>query len=430
MLNKVNYNSDDYNKVIESLTNYDSVSRPEVISTVSEIISNIRDNGNAALFEYSSKFDNFDANLESYKATKEEIAAAYKACDKRLLQAFEVIFNRVKLYHERQVPINDKFVDEHDLTLGWKWNPVESVSLYVPGGKAFYPSSVFMNAVPALVAGVKRIAITVPAPNGELNPILLAAAQICGIEEIYKIGGAQAVAAMAYGTETIDAVAKIVGPGNAYVAEAKRQVFGKVGIDMIAGPSEILVIADRNSNPRWVAADLLSQAEHDEDARPLLICDDEDFLNQVNLSLEVMVERISKTDTAASSLQNNGYAIIVDDLAIDGAEIANRIAPEHLEICTDNPEKISRNITNAGAIFLGHHTPEAVGDYIAGPSHVLPTMGTAKFSSGLSIMDFVKRTSMIKCSPTALENIGGFASKVAEEENLQAHALSINIRNE
>jgi histidinol dehydrogenase len=430
MLTKINISSPDFNSVINDLTSYDSISKPEVIETVSKIISDVKHSGNKALFSYTNKLDNFDINLDNYKATTEEIREAYNNCDTKLIQAFEVIYNRVKSYHERQVPINDKFIDENDITLGWKWSAVDSVSLYVPGGKAFYPSSIFMNAVPAIVSGVKRIAITVPAPDGELNPILLAAARVCGIEEIYKVGGAQAVAAMAYGTETIKAVSKIVGPGNAYVAEAKRQVFGKVGIDMIAGPSEILVIADGHANPKWVAADLLSQAEHDEDARSILVCESEDFANKVSMNLEVLLEKIRKKDTAVESLKNNGYAIIVNSVLRDSPEIVNLIAPEHLEVFTENPEKISKNIHNAGAIFLGSHTPEALGDYVAGPSHVLPTMGTAKFSSGLSVMDFLKRTSMIKCSKKGMDQIGLFASKLAKEEGLDAHAMSINIRNE
>lgn len=430
MLRKIKYNSTEFAQSIKELTTYDSVSKPEVISTVAEIIANIKSNGNQALFDYTQKFDNYDANLENYKLDVSDLNRAYNDCDGKILQAFEVILNRVRIYHERQVPINDKFVDEHDLTLGWKWNPIDSVALYVPGGKAFYPSSVFMNAVPAMVAGVKRVAITVPAPNGVLNPLLLAASQVCGVDEIYKVGGAQAIAAMAYGTETIESVSKIVGPGNAYVAEAKRQVFGKVGIDMIAGPSEILVICDNKANPRWVATDLLSQAEHDADARSILICDDEDFVNQVCLQLEVLVEKISKTTEATASLNNNGVAIIVDNLELEAPQIANKIAPEHLEICTDNPERISKYVNNAGAIFLGNFTPEAIGDYVAGPSHVLPTMGTAKFSSGLSILDFVKRTSMIKCNKKAIETVGIFAAILAEEEGLDAHAMSVKMREE
>lgn len=430
MLKKVKYNTEEFFSEIKKLTSHDSVSRSEVVNTVSNIISDIKENGNKSLFEYTKKFDDFDINAENYKVTNDEIIEAFDNCDPGLLQAFNVMFNRVKLYHERQIPINDKYVDEHDVTLGWKWNPVDSVSLYVPGGKAFYPSSIFMNAVPALVAGVKRISVTVPAPGGDLNPILLAAAKVCGITDIYKIGGAQAIAAMAYGTETIEPVSKIVGPGNAYVAEAKRQVFGKVGIDMIAGPSEILVISDSKVNPRWVAADLLSQAEHDEDARSILVCDDEEFAEQVNLNIEVLVEKIKKKDTAINSIKNNGLVIIVEDLESQAPPIVNDIAPEHVEVCTENPEKISKHIVNAGAIFLGYLTPEAIGDYVAGPSHVLPTMSTAKFSSGLSIMDFVKRTSMMKCSKEAFENIAGFAAIVAKEENLDAHAMSITTRNE
>jgi histidinol dehydrogenase len=286
-----------------------------------------------------------------------------------------------------------------------------------------------MNSVPALVAGVKRIAMAVPAPDGILNPTVLVAARICGIKEIYKMGGAQAVAALAYGTETVQSVTKIVGPGNAYVAEAKRQVFGHVGIDMIAGPSEILVIADSFNNPKWIAADLLSQAEHDEDARSFLITDSEIFARKVVYEIEAMVERLERKDIALKSLKNNGLIVIVSDIE-DSSIIANRIAPEHLEICTKNPESISKKITNAGAIFLGEYTPEAIGDYIAGPSHVLPTSANSRFASGLSILDFIKRTSMIKCSASAIRNIGDKTIRIAKEEKLGAHALSVKLRME
>ena len=345
-----------------------------------------------------------------------------------MVDALLEAFKRIKEYHEKQIPIEEKYTDERGVLLGWKWKPIKSVGIYVPGGKAVYPSSVLMNAIPALVAGSSRLAIAMPTPGGEVMPATLAAAKICGITEIYKMGGAQAVAALAYGTETVSPVNKIVGPGNAYVAEAKRQVFGKVGIDMIAGPSEILVVADETSNPKWIAADILSQAEHDEIARPILVCNSEDFANQVIDEIEIQLEKINKKDIALKSLQQNGYAFIVNSLALEAPDIINKIAPEHLEICLDEPETISTKVQNAGAIFLGKHTPEALGDYMAGPSHVLPTMGTAKFSSGLSVMDFLKRTSMVKCNAYSLNEMSDHLIKIAKAEKLDAHALSVSVR--
>ena len=374
----IKFSSDNFFGQLDDAIKVDSETTPELVSTVTNIIKNIRANKDAALFEYAKKFDRFDANSANIRVTKEEMDIAHDKCDRKLYDALELAFKRVRSYHERQVPVNEKYDDDAGFTLGWKWNPIESVGIYVPGGKAFYPSSVIMNAVPAIVAGVKRIAMAVPAPDGILNPTVLVAARICGIKEIYKMGGAQAVAALAYGTETVQSVTKIVGPGNAYVAEAKRQVFGHVGIDMIAGPSEILVIADSFNNPKWIAADLLSQAEHDEDARSFLITDSEIFARKVVYEIEAMVERLDRKEIALKSLKNNGLIVIVSDIE-DSSIIANRIAPEHLEICTKNPESISKKITNAGAIFLGEYTPEAIGDYIAGPSHVLPTSSNARF---------------------------------------------------
>jgi histidinol dehydrogenase len=430
MFKTIKYSSDNFFEELEEILNVDFVSKPEVVSSVRQIIENVSSKKNSALFEYTKQFDNFDVNENNIRVTTEEVDAALANADKNLIEALETAYTRVHAYHERQIPINEKYQDNDGFSLGWKWNPLESVGLYVPGGKAFYPSSVIMNAVPALVAGVKRIAITVPAPNGVLNPTVLMATRICGINEIYKVGGAQAVAALAYGTETIEPVAKIVGPGNAYVAEAKRQVFGKVGIDMIAGPSEILVITDSNSNPRWIAADLLSQAEHDGDARIFLIADSEIFVKKVMQEIESLLERLERKDIALQAIKNNGLAIIVNDIEDDAAFVANKIAAEHLEICTKNPEAISKKITNAGAIFLGSYTPEAIGDYIAGPSHVLPTMGSAKFSSGLSVLDFMKRTSMIKASQKSYDAIGEKTIRIAREEKLTAHALSVKLRME
>ncbi len=429
MMKVLKFTDDGFFEKLDELVAGDGISSPEVVSSVSQIIADVAKNKDKALFEYTKKFDRFDVNADNIRITREEMDKAYDECDPALVQAIETAFQRVRAYHERQMPVNEKYDDNQGFTLGWKWNPVESVGLYVPGGKAFYPSSVIMNAVPALVAGVKRIVITVPAPDGILNPVVLVAARVVGAKEIYKVGGAQAVAALAYGTESIDAVSKIVGPGNAYVAEAKRQVFGRVGIDMVAGPSEILVIADSDNNPRWIAADLLSQAEHDSDARSFLITDSEIFAQKVQKEIEALLERMDRKDIALKSLKDNGLIMIVRDIE-DSTIIANRIAAEHLEICTRNPEAISRKITNAGAIFLGAYTPEAVGDYIAGPSHVLPTMCTARFSSGLGALDFLKRTSMIKCTEKGIAEVGRHAVRLAEEEKLGAHALSVKLRME
>jgi histidinol dehydrogenase len=428
MLRIIKKDSHEYDNVLSGLTDQNIDSEEGVKNIVAGIIADVRKRGDEALFEYTEKFDSFSPKEKGILVSRDEIDSESRKCDDELLESLLTASKRIKEYHEKQIPMNEKYTDDAGLMLGWKWKPVESAGIYVPGGKAFYPSSVLMNAIPAIVAGVKRIVMVVPTPNGFINPILLAAAKICGITEIYKVGGAQAIAALAYGTQTIAPVDKIVGPGNAYVAEAKRQVFGKVGIDMVAGPSEILVIADSNNNPRWIAADLLSQAEHDEMARSILITDSEEFASKVSAELEVQYEMIGKKDIAKTSIDNNGYAIIVDYLNRDAVEITNIIAPEHLEICTDDPESISSRIHNAGAIFLGKFTPEAIGDYIAGPSHVLPTISTARFSSGLSVMDFVKRTSMIKCSPQALLNIGGHAVRIARAEHLDAHALSVSTR--
>ena len=430
MLKIVKNESDGFEDFLKKLGDSSFSHDNNVVKTVSSIIEDVRIRGDEAIREYSLKFDNYSIPESGLLLDKSELKKAYDSCDSDLLESLETAYYRITDYHKRQFPINEKYTDDDGVTLGWKWSPVDSTGLYVPGGKAFYPSSVLMNAVPAIVAGVKRIAITVPTPDGFLNPVLLAAAKICGIDEIYRMGGAQAVAALSFGTDLVKRVDKIVGPGNAYVAEAKRQLFGSVGIDMIAGPSEILVIADDKNNARHIAADLLSQAEHDSMARSILIAENEDFVRKINKELEVLLEMISKKSAAKESLINNGVAIVVDDLLNDAPAITNVIAPEHLEIATDNPEQISKNIRNAGAIFLGRFTPEAFGDYVAGPSHVLPTSSTARFSSGLGVLDFMKRTSMIKANNISLQKVGKHAVNIAKEEGLDAHALSITVRKE
>jgi len=398
-----------------------------VSESVADIIGRIRREGDAALLAYTRQFDRFEAGIDTIRVTKQETANALSLCQPELLRSLKIAAGRIREYSQRQMPQDLDYTDAQGVRLGHRWTPLDAVGLYVPGGLAAYPSSVLMNAIPAKVAGVQRLAMVVPAPEGKLNPSLLAAAHIAGIEEIYKIGGAQAVAALAYGTQSIAPVDKIVGPGNAYVAEAKRQVFGRVGIDMIAGPSEILVIADKRSDPAWIAADLLSQAEHDKDAQSILITDDAAFADSVEAQMRQYLSILPRREIAAASWERHGAIIQVADWQ-EGCALANAIAPEHLELSVDEPEALLPLIRHAGAIFLGRHTPEAIGDYIAGPSHVLPTSRTARFSSGLSVFDFLKRTSLIGCSPQALAALAPYAEVLAVTEGLDAHALSVTVR--
>lgn len=398
-----------------------------VFSVVSTIIKEVKTKGDEALLSYTQKFDKFAATVENIKVTEQEIANALALCSPELVRSLKIAAKRIRDYSIRQMPTDLDYKDDTGTRLGHRWTAIDAVGLYVPGGLASYPSSVLMNAVPAKIAGVKRLAAVVPAPEGKLNPAVLAAAHIAGIDEIYKIGGAQAVAALAYGTKTIMPVDKIVGPGNAYVAEAKRQVFGKVGIDMIAGPSEILVIADNKNNPSWIAADLLSQAEHDATAQSILITDDAAFADKVAAEVERILKDLPRREIAGKSWNDFGTIIIVNHWQ-EACEISNKIAPEHLELAVENPETLLFLLTNAGAIFLGRHTPEAIGDYVAGPSHVLPTSRTARFSSGLSVFDFLKRTSIIGCTEKSLAEIGKYAETIAESEGLHAHKLSVSIR--
>ncbi len=427
MVKQLNINQKDFDIILNVLLENKSETSDSVNAVVEEIVSNIQKNGDKALLEYTGRFDNNDFSAEDLRVTKLEISNAYDDCPQEALDALELAATRIEDYHKRQIPQDELYTDDAGVTLGWKWTAIDSAGLYVPGGLAAYPSTVLMNAIPARIAGVRRLAMVVPAPEGVLSPLVLAAARIAGIDEIYKIGGAQAVAALAFGTKTIPAVDKIVGPGNAYVAAAKRQLFGRVGIDMIAGPSEILVISDANSNPAWIAADLLSQAEHDKAARSILISDSNEFAQEVIAEVERLLKNSEREEIARASWENNAIVIIVDDMA-QAAEISNKIAPEHLELAVDYPEALAGNITNAGAIFLGRYTPEAIGDYTAGPSHVLPTAGTARFSSGLSVFDFLKRSSIISCTEESMAEIGEETALLAEAEGLQFHALSTNLR--
>ena len=424
---RLNSTSEDFAERFEALLGAKREASADVAEAVRDIIDRVRRDGDAALVELTSRFDKLDLTPGSMRVGAEEIEAAYEATDPATLEALRTAHARIRSHHERQRPKDDRYVDALGVELGSRWTAVESVGLYVPGGQASYPSSVLMNAVPANVAGVPRIAMTVPAMRGSLNPLVLAAARICGITEIYRIGGAQAVAALAYGTDTIRPVAKIVGPGNAYVAAAKRQVFGTVGIDMIAGPSEILVIADGENDPDWIAADLLSQAEHDEAAQSILITDDAAFATQVEQAVERQLARLSRSATASASWRDHGAVIVVGSLD-EAPALSDRIAPEHLEIATADPEALFERLRNAGAAFLGRHTPEVIGDYVGGSNHVLPTARSARFSSGLSVLDFVKRTSILKLGPEQLRALGPSAIELARVEGLDAHGRSVAIR--
>lgn len=400
---------------------------PDVDHVVAGIIQDVRARGDAAVLELTSKFDRLDLTSETMRFSAEEIEAECAKVSDEERAALELAAERIRAYHLRQMPKDDRWVDESGAELGWRWTAVSAAGLYVPGGLASYPSSVLMNAIPAKVAGVERLAITVPTPDGVANPAVLLAAKIAGVDEIYRIGGAQAVAALAYGTETIPAVDKITGPGNAFVAAAKRRVFGKVGIDMIAGPSEILVIADGDNDADWIALDLMSQAEHDESAQSLLITTDEAFGQKVVQAVEARLETLERREIAGASWRDYGAVIVVKDLD-EAAALSNRIAPEHLELCVADPDALAEKCTHAGAIFLGQWTPEAIGDYVGGPNHVLPTARSARFSSGLSVMDFIKRTTLAKMSPEALRAIGPAAEVLATSESLEAHGLSVTAR--
>ena len=400
---------------------------PDVDAVVADIIARVRRDGDDAVLALTSQFDRLELTPETLAFSPDDIGAYCAQVSDADRAALELAADRIQAYHARQMPEDASWVDDCGVTLGWRWTPVSAAGLYVPGGLASYPSSVLMNAIPAKVAGVTRLAITVPTPDGVVNPLVLLAAKIAGVDEIYRIGGAQAIAALAYGTKTIAPVDKITGPGNAFVAAAKRQVFGKVGIDMIAGPSEILVIADADNDPDWIALDLLSQAEHDENAQSILITDDATFGRTVMAAVDTRLQTLARRDIAGASWRDYGAVIVVPSLSV-AAELSNRLAPEHLELCVANPDALVTKITHAGAIFLGAWTPEAIGDYVAGPNHVLPTARSARFSSGLSVMEFIKRTTLTKMSPEALRRIGPAAERLALSESLEAHSLSVTAR--
>ena len=428
MPQRLSSSSDDFEPRFRDLLAGKREASLDVEDAVRAILADVRRRGDAALFELTARYDALELTPETMRVSADEIEAAYRATAPETLRALELAHERITRHHERQRPQDDRYTDAIGAELGSRWTAVESVGLYVPGGAASYPSSVLMNAVPAKVAGVERIAMVVPAMRGALNPLVLAAARIAGVGEIYRIGGAQAVAALAYGTQTIAPVAKIVGPGNAYVATAKRQVFGTVGIDMIAGPSEVLVIADGANDPDWIAADLLAQAEHDRAAQSILLTDDADFADAVERAVERQLARLSRQETARASWDEFGAVIVVGDLLAEAPALADRIAAEHLEIATDDPEALFALIRNAGAAFLGRHTPEVIGDYVGGSNHVLPTARSARFSSGLSVLDFVKRTSILKLTAEALRTLGPAAIELARVEGLDAHGRSVAVR--
>ncbi|MEM6743904.1 MAG: histidinol dehydrogenase [Pseudomonadota bacterium] len=399
----------------------------EVDAAVAAILEDVRARGDAAVIELTERFDRVLLNADGLRFSRAEIDAAVSAVPKAQEAALRVAAERIEAYHARQLPQDARWTDPTGAELGWRWTPVEAAGLYVPGGLASYPSSLLMNAIPAKAAGVERLAVCLPTPDGEVDPLVLTAAHVAGVDEVFRIGGAQAVAAMAYGTRTIRPVDKITGPGNAYVAAAKRRVFGTVGIDMIAGPSEILVIADGAQNPDWIAMDLLSQAEHDRSAQSVLVTPDAGLGRAVAESVERRLPALERREIAAPSWSEFGAIIVTRDL-IEAAEISDRFAPEHLEIVTDDPERDAARIRHAGAIFLGGWTPEAIGDYVGGPNHVLPTARSARFSSGLSVLDFMKRTTIARMSPGALAAIGPAAETLAQAERLEAHGLSVRLR--
>jgi histidinol dehydrogenase len=399
----------------------------DVDETVRAIIADVVRRGDEALIDYTRRFDAMDLTADRLRVSEAEIDAAAAACEPGVLAMLELAKARIETYHQPQRPEDRLVTDAVGVTLGWRWTALESVGLYVPGGTASYPSSVLMNAVPAKVAGVPRIVMTVPTPGGELNPLVLAAARLAGVDEVYRVGGAQAVAALAYGTASIAPVAKIVGPGNAYVAAAKRRVFGQVGIDMIAGPSEVLILADDSANPDWIAADLLAQAEHDTAAQAILITDSPHLADAVEAAVARQLTTLPRSEIAAASWRDFGAIVLVPSLEA-ALPLVDRLAPEHLEIDAADADALSRRVRNAGAIFLGSHTPEAIGDYIGGPNHVLPTARSARFSSGLGVLDFMKRTSILKCDAQALRGLGPAAIALGRAEGLEAHARSVAVR--
>ncbi len=427
-ITRLDTNQADFNHHLDGLLAWEGVSDKAVNERVDEIIAAVRQRGDAAVVEYTARFDGLGvADMAALTLDRARLEQALERITAEQRQALEVAAERVRLYHEHQRQDSWRYTEADGTVLGQQVTPLDRVGLYVPGGKASYPSSVLMNAIPAKVAGVPEVVMVVPTPRGEINELVLAAACLAGVDRVFTIGGAQAVAALAYGTETVPRVDKIVGPGNIYVATAKRAVFGQVGIDMIAGPSEILVICDGQTDPDWIAMDLFSQAEHDEDAQSILLCPDAEYLDAVEASLNRLLGTLERSDMVRVSIENRGALIKVDSLD-QACEVANRIAPEHLELSVADPDAMLPKIRHAGAIFMGRYTPEALGDYCAGPNHVLPTSGTARFSSPLGVYDFQKRSSVIFCSPAGASELARTASVLARGESLTAHARSAEYR--
>ena len=427
MVKIIKYNDSKFNSTLEKIIQSKRVGSEEVKLSVSRILKDIKKNKDKALFKYAKKFDNISNPEKELKVKNTEIRNAKLLCSKESLKALKIAAKRIEKFHSNQIPKNINYSDKDGVKVKTRWIPLDSAGIYVPGGKASYPSSVLMSAIPAKIAGIKNITMTVPSPLGKINPLILAAAELCNVKNIYKVGGAQAIGALTYGTKTIGSVDIIVGPGNQWVAEAKKQVLGEVNIDMMAGPSEILIVADKNNNPDWIAYDMLAQAEHDESAQSILITDNEIFAKQVSASIKKGVKRLNRSDIVEKSLKKNGIIIIIKNL-IKSSDLTNKIAPEHLSLMFKNCQNIEKNIFNAGVIFMGKWTPEAMGDYILGPSHVLPTNGAAKNSSGLSVFDFMKRISTIKSTQNAIKTLGPSAKIIADCEGLDAHAESIQAR--
>ncbi|HEX6957083.1 MAG TPA: histidinol dehydrogenase [Ferrovibrio sp.] len=424
---ELNAADQDFAARFEALIRAKRDAEADVTATVAAIVADVRKRGDAALHELNLKFDKVDSARLGLRIGQAEIDAAAAQVDRATFGALDVAAERIRAFHARQKPADDFYTDAQGVKLGHRWTPLDAVGLYVPGGKAAYPSSVLMNAIPAIVAGVRRVVVAVPTPGGELNPLVMAALKLAGVHEAYRVGGAQAVAALAYGTQSIAPVDKITGPGNSFVVTAKRLVFGQVGIDNPAGPSEILVVADNRNDPAWIAADLLSQAEHDEVAQSVLITDDAAFAGRVGAAVRQQLSTMPRSAIATASWEKFGALITVKTLR-DAAPLIDAIAPEHLELAIAEPQALAASVRHAGAIFLGRHTPEAVGDYVAGPNHVLPTAGAARFASGLNLLDFMKRTTLVQCDQASLEKIGPAAVALAEAEGLHGHALSVAIR--
>ena len=429
-MRRLTASADDFEKQFARIVNDRRESDTDVANDVRSIIGQVRQKGDDALIDLSMRFDKhaLTADLSSWRVGKDQCKAAFDMLLPDVRKALIVAAERIRAYHEGQLPQDRDYRDEANVRLGARWGAVDAAGLYVPGGRAAYPSSLLMNAIPAKVAGVDRLVVTTPTPRGQMNDLVLAAAHICDVDEVWRVGGAQAIAALAYGTARIQPVDVIVGPGNAWVAEAKRQLYGVVGIDMVAGPSEILVIADDRNDPDWIAADLLSQAEHDPSSQSILITDDEGYAAAVEDAVDVLLAQLDTREVARQSWEDHGVVIVVDNLLEDSPALADRLAAEHVQIATDDPEAIFDRIRHAGSVFLGRHTPEAIGDYVAGPNHVLPTGRRARFSSGLSVLDFMKRTSYISLDEKALGEIGPIAVALAEIEGLPAHAASVKVR--